>query len=99
MILVVTTNGIFVVDMSLYSLLFAFQQIAVFCLSLMEENWPGGREAKRCLAKNGLLFIAETTRSLSGRLYKLRKILEEEGFQKYADEEKGDFTFLEARIL
>ena len=28
--------------------------------------------------------------------YILRKILEEEGFQKYADEEKGDFTFLEA---
>ena len=42
---------------------------------------------------------AETTRSLSGRLYKLRKILEEEGFQKYADEEKGDFTFLEAGKL
>ena len=100
MILVVTTNGIYVVDMSLYSLLYTFQQIAEFCLSLMEESWPEYiTEAKRCLAKNGLLFIAETTRSLSGRLYKLRKILEEEGFQKYADEEKGDFTFLEARKL
>jgi superfamily II DNA or RNA helicase len=74
--------------------------IAVFCLSLMEENWPDYIvEAKRCLTKNGLLFIAETTRSLSGRLYKLRKILEEEGFQKYADEEKGGFTFLEVRKL
>ena len=57
MILVVTTNGIFVVDMSLYSLLYTFQQIAVFCLSLMAENWPEYiTEAKRCLAKNVTAF-------------------------------------------
>ena len=31
--------------------------VAVFCLSLMGENWPDYiTEAKRCLAKNGLLF-------------------------------------------
>ena len=98
MILVVTTNGILVVDMSLYSLLYTFQQIAVFCLSLMEENRPEYiTEAKRCLAKNGLLFIAETTKSLNGRLHSLREILEEQGFKKYSDEEKGDITFIEAR--
>jgi hypothetical protein len=72
--------------------------IAVFCLSLMGENWPDYIiEAKRCLTKNGLLFIAETTKSLSGRLHKLREILKEKGFEKYSDEEKGDFTFIEAR--
>ena len=42
--------------------------VAVFCLSLMGENWSDYiMEAKRCLAKNGLLFIAETTNSLSAR--------------------------------
>ena len=54
--------------------------IAVFCLSLMGENWPDYIvEARRCLTKNGLLFIAETTKSLSGRLYRLREILNEHG--------------------
>jgi hypothetical protein len=74
--------------------------IAVFCLSLMSENWLDYIvEAKRCLTKNGLLFIAETTKSLSRRLHNLREILEEQGFEKYSDEEKGDFTFIEARKL
>jgi len=74
--------------------------VAVFCLSLMGENWPEYIiEAKRCLTKNGLLFIAETTKSLSGRLYGLREILKEQRFEKYSDEEKGDLTFIEARRL
>jgi ribosomal RNA-processing protein 8 len=74
--------------------------IAVFCLSLMGENWPEYIvEAKRCLTQHGLLFIVETTKSLSGRLYNLREILEEQGFEKYSDEEKGDFTFIEVRKL
>jgi ribosomal RNA-processing protein 8 len=74
--------------------------IAVFCLSLMGENWLDYiAEAKRCLTKNGLLFIAETTKSLSGRLYNLREGLKELGFEKYFDEEKGEFTFIEARRL
>ena len=72
--------------------------IAVFCLSLMEENWPEYIvEVKRCLTQHGLLFIAETTKSLSGRLQRLKEILKEQGFEKYSDEEKGDFTFIEAR--
>jgi SAM-dependent methyltransferase len=74
--------------------------VAVFCLSLMEENWPDYiMEARRCLAKNGLLFIAETTKSLSGRLTRLRDIINERGFEIYADQERGDFTFIEARKL
>ena len=73
--------------------------IAVFCLSLMGENWPDYIiETKRCLTKNGLLFIADTTKSLNGRLHSLREILEEQGFEKYSDDEKGDFTFIEARL-
>ncbi|MGH9983394.1 MAG: hypothetical protein ACRD8W_05490 [Nitrososphaeraceae archaeon] len=66
----------------------------------MEKNWHEYIiEVKRCLTKNGLLFIAEMTKSLSGRLHRLREILEEQGFEKYSDEEKGDFTFIEARRL
>jgi hypothetical protein len=48
----------------------------------MGENWPDYIiEAERCLAKNGLLFIAETTKSLSGRLSRLREIIKERGFE------------------
>jgi superfamily II DNA or RNA helicase len=73
---------------------------AVFCLSLMGENWPDYiAEAKRCLAKNGLLFIAETTKSLSARLSDLRDVVKEQGFEIYSDEERGDFTFIDARKL
>ena len=43
--------------------------IAVFCLSLMGENWPDYvTEAKRCLRRNGMLMIAETTKSLGARV-------------------------------
>ena len=74
--------------------------VAVFCLSLMGENWPDYIvEAKRCLAKNGLLFIAETTNSLSARLSELRNVIKDQGFEIYSDEERGDFTFIEARKL
>jgi hypothetical protein len=66
----------------------------------MEENWPEYvAEAKRCLTKNGRLFIAETTKSLSGRLHRLRVVLKEQGFDTYSDKQKGDFTFIEARRL
>ena len=56
-------------------------------------------EAKRCLATNGYLFIAETTKSLEegGRLSKLRDVLKTEGFEIESDEEIGDFTFIDAR--
>jgi len=41
----------------------------------MGENWPDYiiEAGRRCLAKNGLLFIAETTKALSGRLSRLRE--------------------------
>ena len=50
-------------------------------------------------ATNGYLLIAETTKSLKGRLSKLRDVLKEQGFEIYTDEERGDFTFIEAREL
>jgi hypothetical protein len=75
-------------------------EVAVFCLSLMGENWRDYIiEAKRCLAKNGLLFVAETTRSLRARLSELRNLITEQGFEIYSNEERGDFTFIEARKL
>jgi superfamily II DNA or RNA helicase len=76
--------------------------VAVFSLSLMGKNWREYiKEAKRCLATNGYLLIAETTKSLTGngRLSTLRDVLREEGFEIYQDEERGDFTFIEAREL
>ncbi|MFL6361763.1 MAG: methyltransferase domain-containing protein [Nitrososphaeraceae archaeon] len=74
--------------------------VAVFSLSLMGKNWPEYiKEAKRCLVTNGILIIAETTKSLKGRLSSLRDIINAEGFEIYTDEERGDFTFIEAREL
>jgi ribosomal RNA-processing protein 8 len=74
--------------------------IVVFSLSLMGKNWRDYIiEAKRCLATNGYLLIAETTKSLKGRLSKLRDVLKEQGFEIYTDEKRGDFTFIEAREL
>jgi hypothetical protein len=43
------------------------------------------------------LIIAETTKSMKGRLSKLHDIIKAEGFD--LDEERGDFTFIEAREL
>jgi ubiquinone/menaquinone biosynthesis C-methylase UbiE len=66
----------------------------------MGENWPEYiKEAKRCLVTNGILIIAETTKSLKGRLSKLCDAIKAEGFDTYIDEERGDFTFIEAREL
>ena len=74
--------------------------VAIFSLSLMGTNWANYIvEAKRCLAKNGFLFIAETTKSLSARLAELRNVIRDNGFQIYEDEEIGDFTFIQARKL
>lgn len=74
--------------------------IAVFSLSLMGRNWPDYiKEAKRCLATNGYLLIAETTKSMKGRLSKLKQVILQYGFEIYNEEGKGDFTFLEAREL
>jgi 16S rRNA G1207 methylase RsmC len=66
----------------------------------MGKNWADYiKEAKRCLHTNGFLFIAETTKSMKGRLSKLKEVIEQNGFQIYSEEEKGDFTFIEAREL
>jgi hypothetical protein len=45
------------------------------------------------------LLIAETTKSMKGRLSKLHEVLTEQDFEIYSDEERGDFTFIEAREL
>jgi superfamily II DNA or RNA helicase len=74
--------------------------IAVFSLSLMGRNWLEYiAEAKRCLATNGYLLIAETTKSIKGRLSKLKEVIKQHGFDIYNEEERGDFTFIEAREL
>jgi cyclopropane fatty-acyl-phospholipid synthase-like methyltransferase len=66
----------------------------------MGKNWHDYiKEAKRCLVTNGILIIAETTSSLERRLSKLRDVIKEEGFDIYTNEERGDFTFIEAREL
>ena len=71
--------------------------VAVFCLSLMGKNWPDYiTEAARCLQKNGLLFIAETTRSLTSRLSKVSSLILEQGFEIISKEERGIFTFIDA---
>jgi hypothetical protein len=45
-------------------------------------------------------MIVETTKSLiKGRLSNLRQIVKDQGFEIYSDEERGDFTFIEAREL
>ena len=87
-------------DMKSISLKDGDLDIAVFSLSLMGRNWPDYiTEAKRCVAKNGLVFIAETTKSLSARLSELRNVIKDQGFEIYSDEQRGDFTFIEARKL
>jgi superfamily II DNA or RNA helicase len=74
--------------------------IAVFSLSLMGRNWGEYiAEAKRCLAPNGYLLISETTKAVKGRLSKLKQVIEQQGFDIYNEEERGDFTFIEAREL
>ena len=66
----------------------------------MGKNWRDYiQEAKRCLVTNGTLMIAETTKSLNGRLSQLREYLKQIGFEIYIDEEKGDFTFIESRKM
>jgi len=75
--------------------------VAVFSLSLMGKDWKNYiKEAARCLAdKTGLLYISETSRSLSVRLKNLRDVLKENGFEIISDKERDLFTFIEARKL
>jgi hypothetical protein len=60
--------------------------------AVMGKNWHEYiTEAKRCLVTNGILVIAETTKSLiKGRLSNLRDIIKEQGFEIYSDEQRGD---------
>ena len=75
--------------------------IAVFCQSLMGKNWSNYiKEAARCLPKDGILLIAETTKSLSEpRLGNLRDVIKENGFELNPDGcyDEYKFTFIEAR--
>ncbi len=74
--------------------------IAVFSLSLMGRNWEEYLvEAKRCLATGGYLLIADTTEAVKRRLSKIKEVIKKQGFEIYSEEEKGDFTFIEAREL
>jgi hypothetical protein len=53
---------------------------------LIGKNWDEYiKEAKRCLVTNGILIITETTKSMKGRLSKLRDIIRGEGFEIYTD--------------
>jgi hypothetical protein len=66
----------------------------------MGADWPDYiAEANRCLTRNGYLMIAETTRTLKQgeRLETLRDVLCKQDFEIYTEENRGDFTFLEAR--
>jgi hypothetical protein len=36
---------------------------------------------------------------MKGRLSNIRDIIKQQGFEIYEDEERGDFTFIEAREL
>ena len=66
----------------------------------MGKNWKDYiTESKRCLAPYGYILIAETTKSMKGRLSEINQEIEKHGFNIYNEEEKGDFTFIEAREL
>jgi ribosomal RNA-processing protein 8 len=74
--------------------------VAVFSLSLMGQNWIEYiTEAKRCLVKNGWLFIAETANQLNARLSTLKDEITKQGFEIRSEKREGDFTFIEAMKL
>ena len=74
--------------------------IAILSLSLMGRNWPKYiAEAKRCLTTNGYLLVVETTNVNKGTLSKLKTVIEKYGFELYKEEERGNFTFIEVRVL
>src|SRR5206468_6450302 len=64
--------------------------IAVFSLSLMGSNWEEYiAEAKRCLATNGYLLIAETTKAIKRRLSKIKQVSEKQGYDIDKEDERG----------
>ncbi|MFL6329373.1 MAG: methyltransferase domain-containing protein, partial [Nitrososphaeraceae archaeon] len=97
---VAMNNNVTACDMKKVPLADEALDVAIFSLSLMGKNWHEYiKEAKRCLVTNGVLIIAETTKSMKGRLSNLRDEIQKQGFDIYSDEERGDFTFIEAREL
>jgi hypothetical protein len=81
--------------------------IAVFCQSLMgiATAWPEYiSEASRCLAKGGILLVAEATKPIRNNdrnLGSIKKIIEENGFEINLKKsyEEDRFTFIEAKKL
>ena len=50
--------------------------------SIIVRNWPDCiAEAKRRLATNGYLLVANTTKSLSKRLSKIKEVIDTKGFE------------------
>ena len=72
--------------------------IALFCRSLScGKNWKDYiKNAYWCLAKEGQLYIAETTSHMENKLKGLREVIKEIGFKIYKDEEIGEHTFIRA---
>ena len=72
--------------------------IALFCRSLScGKNWKDYiKNAYWCLAKEGQLYIAETTSHMENKLKDLREVIKEIGFKIYKDEEIGEHTFIRA---
>lgn len=75
--------------------------VAIFSLSLTGKNWQEYiNETKRCTVTNGILVIAETTKSLmKRRLSNLGEGIKEQGFEIYTDEQRADFIFIEAEEI
>jgi len=81
--------------------------IIVFCQSLMgtKSAWPEYiKEAGRCLPKNGILLIAETTKSIrenARNLGSIREVIKEHGFELNPEGcfDEYKFTFIEARKI
>jgi hypothetical protein len=49
--------------------------------------------------ENLSIILQSLIHSLKGRLSNLRFEIQKQGFDLYSDEERGDFTFIEAREL
>ena len=81
--------------------------IIVFCQSLMgtAKSWPEYiKEASRCLPKNGILLIAEATKSIkenNRNLGSIHEVIKENGFELHPEGcyDEYKFTFIEARKL
>ncbi|MDH3764845.1 MAG: hypothetical protein OER82_03440 [Nitrosopumilus sp.] len=81
--------------------------IIVCCQSLMgtKKAWPEYiKEAARCLPKNGILLVAETSKSIkenTRNLGSIHEVIKENGFELNPEGcyDESKFTFIEARRL